>query len=162
MDKKEYKQKLKDLRWKEKRNYIVARDYYQCTRCNNKKYLQVHHLYYKSDKEPWDYPDDAFITLCKTCHEKEHNISQKRKTIKGQTNRKQLNLNDSIILLTEPDYQLVRYIINKQIEIFNIHTTKFRFCYKKNNLSYLIKNQILFETEYQGVYKVSSNILACP
>jgi len=28
----------------------------------------VHHLYYEYGKEPWEYPLEAFVTLCETCH----------------------------------------------------------------------------------------------
>lgn len=31
-------------------------------------YLHVHHKYYIKDKLPWDYPDDALITMCAMCH----------------------------------------------------------------------------------------------
>jgi len=31
-------------------------------------YLHVHHKYYIEDKLPWDYPDDALITMCAKCH----------------------------------------------------------------------------------------------
>lgn len=34
--------------------------------------LQVHHKYYVKGKYPWQYPDDAFITLCPECHKKLH------------------------------------------------------------------------------------------
>jgi hypothetical protein len=30
--------------------------------------LHVHHHYYIHDKNPWEYPDDALITLCNWCH----------------------------------------------------------------------------------------------
>lgn len=36
------------------------------------KGLNVHHKYYQTGKEPWDYPDDALITYCSKCHEAEH------------------------------------------------------------------------------------------
>lgn len=32
--------------------------------------LQVHHLWYNTEWMPWDYPDDALITLCDLCHKK--------------------------------------------------------------------------------------------
>ena len=35
--------------------------------------LQVHHKYYILDKLPWDYPNESLITLCISCHQKEHN-----------------------------------------------------------------------------------------
>jgi len=35
--------------------------------------LEVHHKYYNRDFEtPWDYPDDALITLCRKCHKDVH------------------------------------------------------------------------------------------
>ncbi|TMI72079.1 MAG: hypothetical protein E6H09_11155 [Bacteroidetes bacterium] len=36
------------------------------------KGLHVHHRYYKQDLLPWQYPDDALITLCWSCHENLH------------------------------------------------------------------------------------------
>jgi hypothetical protein len=34
--------------------------------------LHVHHLYYKVGLNPWEYDDDALITLCWKCHEEIH------------------------------------------------------------------------------------------
>lgn len=34
--------------------------------------LNVHHVHYKYKAQPWDYPDEDLITLCVTCHMKEH------------------------------------------------------------------------------------------
>lgn len=34
--------------------------------------LHVHHKYYVDGRKPWDYPNDALITLCSECHEKLH------------------------------------------------------------------------------------------
>ncbi len=34
--------------------------------------LHIHHKYYDKSKLPWEYPDDAFQTLCWECHEKLH------------------------------------------------------------------------------------------
>ena len=28
----------------------------------------VHHKYYTPDTEPWDYEDDCYQTVCKSCH----------------------------------------------------------------------------------------------
>ena len=40
-----------------------------CCWCGDEeKELHVHHLEYKRDNKVWDYPDDNFLTLCKTCH----------------------------------------------------------------------------------------------
>lgn len=34
--------------------------------------LHVHHKYYILGRKPWEYPNDALITLCSDCHEKLH------------------------------------------------------------------------------------------
>ena len=34
--------------------------------------LEVHHKYYIIDNLPWDYPDDALVTLCNWCHSAVH------------------------------------------------------------------------------------------
>lgn len=34
--------------------------------------LHVHHKYYQKNKLPWDYPDNALVTLCWLCHKKLH------------------------------------------------------------------------------------------
>lgn len=67
-----YKDQLKTPEWKAKRDAIVERDLHKCVRCDAKKSLQVHHLYYNLSCNAWEYPDTALITLCKSCHEKEH------------------------------------------------------------------------------------------
>jgi hypothetical protein len=33
--------------------------------------LGCHHRYYLPGKEPWDYPDNALVTLCEDCHIRE-------------------------------------------------------------------------------------------
>jgi hypothetical protein len=33
--------------------------------------LHVHHRYYETNVEPWDYPLEAFLTLCAPCHQEE-------------------------------------------------------------------------------------------
>jgi 5-methylcytosine-specific restriction endonuclease McrA len=69
----DYELHLKDLRWKFKRKIILERDGRKCIKCGSSKILQVHHTYYYSQKtEPWKYPDDSLITLCKVCHQEYH------------------------------------------------------------------------------------------
>jgi hypothetical protein len=36
------------------------------------KGLHIHHKYYQKEKLPWQYPNDALITLCWECHENLH------------------------------------------------------------------------------------------
>jgi len=77
MGKTEYFEKLKDPRWQRKRLEILNRDEFYCQSCyDDQSPLHVHHLYYKKDKEPWEYPNEAFLTLCESCHKEE---TEKRK-----------------------------------------------------------------------------------
>lgn len=55
--------------WQKKRLEILNRDEWKCRRCTDQfTNLQVHHLYYKHDYLPWEYENEAFITLCELCH----------------------------------------------------------------------------------------------
>lgn len=36
------------------------------------KGLNIHHKYYVEGKKPWEYPNDALVTLCEDCHQKIH------------------------------------------------------------------------------------------
>lgn len=66
-----YADKLLDGRWILRRMEILERDHYECQRCLNsydESILDVHHLFYIKDYEPWEYEDDALITLCRDCH----------------------------------------------------------------------------------------------
>lgn len=72
MTKEEYYEALKSPQWVDKRERIKKRDGYTCTKCGCKDKLQVHHTYYLRDKMPWQVPDDCLITLCRSCHKKEH------------------------------------------------------------------------------------------
>ena len=66
-------EKLKHPKWQKKRLEIMQRDDWRCKHCGNpNNTLHVHHLKYKKGKDPWDYPDDNFITLCEKCHKYYH------------------------------------------------------------------------------------------
>ena len=72
-----YDENLKDQRWREKRMRIIKRDNYTCQICKKRCVdydLHVHHETYEgmTDNQPWTVPDDALITLCKSCHNKIH------------------------------------------------------------------------------------------
>ena len=73
-----YEELLQTKEWKTKRNSILKRDNNKCVFCGRTDNLQVHHKYYSKYPngkmvKPWNYPDDALITLCKECHKKVHN-----------------------------------------------------------------------------------------
>ena len=72
-----YSEKLRDPRWQKKRLEIMQRDGFACAFCNAKdKELQVHHLTYKK-RDPWDYPDYLYQTLCRDCHELRGELTDK-------------------------------------------------------------------------------------
>lgn len=74
-----YSDLLKDPRWQKKRLEILQLDAFRCRACDStKKTLHVHHLYYIKGNDPWDYPNDALITMCFECHEKAPMIDWKR------------------------------------------------------------------------------------
>jgi hypothetical protein len=68
----DYFKKLLDPRWQKRRLEVFERDEFRCRACGSeKKTLQVHHLYYKSGREPWDYPLGAYKTFCLDCHKEQ-------------------------------------------------------------------------------------------
>lgn len=80
MTRKEYRELLRDPKWKIKASFIRKRDNHTCCRCGKKSHrLQVHHKKYIDGLMPWEYENDLLESLCSTCHKKEHNIKPKRK-----------------------------------------------------------------------------------
>jgi len=72
-----YSKSLKSRKWKTKRKRIIFRDGNKCTNCGSNENLCVHHIYYYKEKvQPWDYPDDALITLCEKCHNEWHKYNK--------------------------------------------------------------------------------------
>ena len=54
-------------------DYEYVNEKMGCPNIVGKQYcLQVHHKYYIKEKLPWEYNDDALITLCNWCHFKLH------------------------------------------------------------------------------------------
>lgn len=66
-----YSLQLNDPRWKRKAKEIKERDGC-CQCCGSEKYLNAHHVVYIDNLDIWNYPDEYYITLCKTCHKSEH------------------------------------------------------------------------------------------
>lgn len=44
----------------------------ELVKISNPTFIHVHHKYYIKDKFPWEYSDDALITVCSDCHKKIH------------------------------------------------------------------------------------------
>ncbi len=73
-----YKSQLRNPLWIIKRQVILTRDGFKCTKCPHTKMLQVHHIYYTRGKLAWEYPDSCLVTLCAKCHKLEHGIKTKK------------------------------------------------------------------------------------
>ena len=73
-----YSDLLHTTEWRDKREKILKRDNYRCVYCGRRHAkLHVHHKYYSAYPngvlvDPWNYPDDALITLCAYCHQRVH------------------------------------------------------------------------------------------
>lgn len=74
--KEEYAELLKNPAWKTKRLRILKRDKFTCTQCGagREGMLQVHHTWYPQGAKPWQVDDKYLVTLCRKCHEGEHNL----------------------------------------------------------------------------------------
>lgn len=79
-------EKYRDRRWQKKRLEIMERDGWRCRDCDgdDTTVLNVHHHYYDRGADPWDYPDDALITLCEPCHERRTELIQKFRSALGE------------------------------------------------------------------------------
>lgn len=69
---KTYEEKLSDENWLRKKLKILRRDAHSCKICSSKNCLNVHHRYYIFGNDPWDYADDALVSLCERCHKLVH------------------------------------------------------------------------------------------
>jgi hypothetical protein len=73
--KSKYYELLKDPRWQKRRLEIMQRDNFECRKCGDTKTtLNVHHRYYVTGRDPWEYPAFSLITLCIRCHEMERDV----------------------------------------------------------------------------------------
>lgn len=69
----EYSEKLKNPKWQKRRLEIMKRDNFTCRFCGNKdETLNVHHVYYFGNMDPWEADDGQLITLCESYHLEMH------------------------------------------------------------------------------------------
>lgn len=89
-----YQRKLRDPRWQKKRLELLAKADWKCQEPGCRRWifqhtehvhippdveapsLEIHHLYYEWGRDPWEYPDDAFLVLCDECHEERQAIER--------------------------------------------------------------------------------------
>lgn len=67
-----YTSLLSDSRWLKVKEEVLQRDSHKCFYCCSRVELEVHHVFYIPGKEPWDYPINLLVTLCKSCHKRWH------------------------------------------------------------------------------------------
>lgn len=72
-----YKEKLLDPRWQKLRLEVMQRENFTCEYCGDKtKTLNIHHLCYNVNGNPWDVDDCALECLCEDCHYVQHVIDR--------------------------------------------------------------------------------------
>ena len=71
-----YNRLLEDERWKEFRLKVMSERGNKCECCGGTDILQIHHTFYISGKMPWEYDINDMRVLCRTCHQRIHDIIQ--------------------------------------------------------------------------------------
>ena len=69
-----YKNFLKSDYWKEVKQVVLERDNYQCCHCGATENLAIHHKTYEHHRDELNHLDDL-VSLCRSCHMKEHRNS---------------------------------------------------------------------------------------
>jgi len=75
-----YNSKLRDNRWQKMRLEVMKRDNWTCRCCGTSGdgvVFNVHHAYYESGKNPWEYPVNSLVTWCESCHATMHSVLRK-------------------------------------------------------------------------------------
>lgn len=103
-----YSDLLKHPKWQKKRLEILNRDNFSCQRCfDDESMLIVHHLFYRKNKNPWEYPNFALVTLCQDCHESEHDFDELNKDSDLVDDLKKCGLPASIINDLPPTFKII-------------------------------------------------------
>lgn len=79
-DSDDYRDVLKDARWKEKANLVKSRAKHHCQDCGAEVGLHAHHCYYERKSKglnPWEYPLSSLRALCPDCHKTRELVEMK-------------------------------------------------------------------------------------
>jgi len=140
-----YSEKLKSPMWQKQRLSILNRDNFTCQKCNcTDTQLHVHHYKYISGRDPWEYEDDNFVTLCKYCHI----MIELLKGYNGQNiafKKFPFYVTDTIIFATGNNYTYV-LIINKKDKPLFFHQ------FKQKEISDLV---LLMEKSHDKTFKAA-------
>lgn len=76
-----YAEKLRDVRWKRRRDDLLRARNYTCCECGTPLIagtmdLQVHHVVYIANLAPWDYPDELLVIVCNQHHQERQAVEQ--------------------------------------------------------------------------------------
>jgi hypothetical protein len=120
-----YSDLLKDPRWQKKRDEIINRDSHRCRLCGRIEDLEVHHILYEENTDPWDYDENYLITVCEFCHNRIHSQLAENSHLKERCRF----LEDDLV------YRTMRYL-----------TTSYpKFIYDFNQLSEFKKGRIMWK-----------------
>lgn len=108
-----YSEKLRDPKWQRKRLEIMSRDSFACQFCfDEKNTLNVHHKLYEWGRDPWDYPDTNFITLCEECRDQVEITKRAITLMLSDPYRFQDFFNLAKHLMNGPDDNISAYLTN--------------------------------------------------
>lgn len=67
-----YKTRFGDIEFVVMKDRVKERDGYKCSRCGSRVCLIIHHKHRRTDHPEEMLDEDNLITLCESCHKKEH------------------------------------------------------------------------------------------
>jgi len=73
---------------KETYDYVIKRDNYSCRLCGSTNWIQLHHIYYRSQRKDLINDIDNCIMLCDDCHRLVHSNKKKWQPILLEMNKK--------------------------------------------------------------------------
>lgn len=69
----EFFAKYKHPKWQEKRLKVMDEAGFKCLICGDKdSTLNVHHISYLKNRDPWEYENNELVCLCEGCHAEMH------------------------------------------------------------------------------------------
>lgn len=92
-----YSEKLTSPLWQRRRLEIMQRDDFKCHYCGDAtEQLEIHHVVYLGNRQPWEYEDEHLICICHSCHSEEERMKSEDGMLIGMfsmsgLSRRQLN-----------------------------------------------------------------------
>lgn len=85
-----WQEKLRQHQWKTFRILLITKHGPFCDDCkrpasmeSNVKGLDAHHCWYEHGREPWEYPENAFLILCRKCHQHRQKLQNSIQVVLG-------------------------------------------------------------------------------